>query len=132
MALISKDKRDWASATTKIKYKEGMKFQTGDIAIRKDGCRMMYIDEKTYLKYKDIIVSFFSSIESANIKDGFFICMYKKSLSLSYLKIQDFYNDPKRFAIDIIYRNCINDLEKFLKDPDLIKIVYELTKDWSK
>lgn len=132
MALISKDKRKWASATTKIKYKEGTKFQTGDIAIRKDGCRMVYIDEKTYFKYKDIIVSFFSSIENVSIKDGFFICMYKSLNNLSYLKIQDFYKDSKRFAVDIIYRNLINNLEKFLKDPNVIKIVYELTKDWSK
>jgi hypothetical protein len=131
MALITKDKRNWASTTNKIKYKEGMEFQTGDIAIRKDGCRMIYIDEKTYLKYKDIIVSFFSSIKNADIKDGFFICVYKSS-GFSYLKIQDFYDD-KRFAVDIIYRNSINGLEKFLKDQDLVKTaVYELTKDWSK
>ena len=49
MALISKNKRKWASATVKVKYKKGMKFQTGDIVIREDGCRMIYIDEKTYL-----------------------------------------------------------------------------------
>ena len=131
MALISKDNRDWASAITKIKYKEGTKFQTGDIAIREDGCRMIYIDEKTYLKCKDIIGSFFSSIEYVDIKDGFFICVYK-GLSFSYLTMQDFYNNLDRFTIDVIYRNLINDLKKFLKDPDLAKTtVYELTKDWS-
>lgn len=128
MALISKNKRKWASATVKVKYKKGMKFQTGDIVIREDGCRMIYIDEKTYLKYKDIINSFFFSIEYVDIKDGFFICLYK-GLSFSYLTIQDFYDNLDRFTIDIIYRNLINDLEKFLKDPDLVKTVYELTKD---